>query len=248
MSLRATSWAWTVSTSPTCKLVLLALADHADEVGHCWPGSARIIEMTGLSERAVRIAIGGLVEAKAILIDRAGNGRGHSTRYVLCINGGPQRGHDMPGLEEQKAAPDAGFVPVKGASAAGKGARRAGKGAPRAPEPSRTVINQVSKKEVALRAPEPSVTIPEWMPLEAWGLYCRHRERIGKKLWTADAAILTIRDLGKFRDEGMDPAAVLEQSVANGWRGVFPLKNRPKQAPGKLDWWINDMKSGAIGR
>jgi hypothetical protein len=23
---------------------------------------------------------------------------------------------------------------------------------------------------------------------------------------------------------------------------------RPKQAPGKLDWWINDMKTGAIGR
>jgi hypothetical protein len=69
------------------------------------------------------------------------------------------------------------------------------------------------------------------MPAEAWNLYCRHRERIGKKAWTPDAITLTVRELAKFREDGMDPAAVLEQSVANGWRGVFPLKGRPRQRP-----------------
>ena len=80
------------------------------------------------------------------------------------------------------------------------------------------------------------------MPADAWNQFSRHRERISRKTWTPDAIALTIRDLGKFRAEGMDPAAILEQSVANGWRGVFPLKNRPRQQPaGKLDWMTQPL-------
>ena len=51
MSIRATTWAWTAQTTPTAKLVLLALADFADETGHCWPRVALLVEMTCLSER-----------------------------------------------------------------------------------------------------------------------------------------------------------------------------------------------------
>ena len=57
MSLRATVWAWTVETAPTAKFVLVALADHADEAGLCWPSLARLRTFTRLSERAIRHAI-----------------------------------------------------------------------------------------------------------------------------------------------------------------------------------------------
>lgn len=238
MSLRATAWAWTVPTSPTGKLVLLALADFADEVGHCWPGMSRLMEMTGLSERAVRTSLRALEAEKAIRTER-GDGRGHTSRYALLINqrgrqvpplGGAERGQEMP--ERGQQVPERGHVvPERGQEMP-----------PNRKEPSEN--RQEPKKEVALRAPEPAASLPDWMPAEAWNLYCRHRERVGKKTWTADAIALTVRELGKFRAEGMDPAAVLEQSVQNGWRGVFPIKGRPRQQerPSRLDW-MTDPKN-----
>jgi hypothetical protein len=57
MSLEATIWAWGQAKaipSPSALLVLLCLADHADEDGVCWPSQNRIEEKTGLSERCIR--------------------------------------------------------------------------------------------------------------------------------------------------------------------------------------------------
>lgn len=245
MSLRATSWAWTVPTSPTCKLVLVALADHADEVGHCWPSVARVVEMTGLSERAIRTALATLEAEERIQLERS-VGRGRTSRYALRINHHPEKVQQVQVLappEKVHVLPEkVQQVPQKVQHVPEKVQQVH----PNRKEPSEN--RKEEKKEVALRAPGPSVTLPDWMPADAWNLFNEHRERISRKTWTPAAINLTIRDLGRFRDDGMDPAAILEQSVANGWRGVFPLKSRPKQAPGKLDWWINDMKSGAIGR
>ncbi|MBU6189481.1 MAG: helix-turn-helix domain-containing protein [Betaproteobacteria bacterium] len=106
MSIRATAWAWTVQCAPTAKLVLVALADHADETGLCWPAVASLVNKTGLSERAVRSALRSLEAAAVITLGR-GDGRGHTSRYVLCING-----------SSLKPAPDAPFTDEKGADAA----------------------------------------------------------------------------------------------------------------------------------
>ena len=117
---------------------------------------------------------------------------------------------------------------------------------PNRKEPSKN--RKEDKKEVALRAPDLSVTLPDWMPADAWNAWCRHRIALSRKTWTDEAAMGCVRMLAKYRDAGDDPAEVIDQAIASGWRGLFPLKNRAKQAPGKLDWWINDMKTGAIGR
>lgn len=55
MSLKALSWAKEFRTgSPTRKLVLLAVADYADEHGVCWPSQRTIARQTELNERTVR--------------------------------------------------------------------------------------------------------------------------------------------------------------------------------------------------
>jgi len=33
-----------------------------------------------------------------------------------------------------------------------------------------------------------------------------------------------INKLGRLRNEGYDPIAVLNESIVNGWKGVFPVK------------------------
>lgn len=54
MSLERVSWAWKLPLPTATKLVLLAIADHANEDGFCWPGVVRIATKCNLSERSVQ--------------------------------------------------------------------------------------------------------------------------------------------------------------------------------------------------
>lgn len=55
MSVRAMTWAWDQRMeSPPRKLVLLALADHADDRGRCWPTIDQVAAKAELSPRTVR--------------------------------------------------------------------------------------------------------------------------------------------------------------------------------------------------
>lgn len=56
MSLEASIWAWSYagSITPSELLVLLRLANHADEDGACFPSQKYLHRKTGLSERCVR--------------------------------------------------------------------------------------------------------------------------------------------------------------------------------------------------
>lgn len=84
------------------------------------------------------------------------------------------------------------------------------------------------------RPPKGLIVVPGWIPAEAWEDWCRFRRG---KTWTPRAAELCIAKLGKLRDEGHAPQAVIEQSIANGWRGLFALSGGQRAAkPGKLDW------------
>jgi hypothetical protein len=62
VSFPAILWAWSAPTESTRKLVLLALADHANRDGVAWPSLRRIAARTGLSERTVQYALRDLQE------------------------------------------------------------------------------------------------------------------------------------------------------------------------------------------
>lgn len=53
MSLKAMVAAWQAPVKANLKLVLLALADHANDDGECWPGLKGIARKCGVTERAV---------------------------------------------------------------------------------------------------------------------------------------------------------------------------------------------------
>lgn len=65
--------------------------------------------------------------------------------------------------------------------------------------------------------------LPEWLPAEQWNDFVEHRKGKKSKL-TELATKKLIAKLDKLRQEGNDLAAVLDQSVANDWTGVFPVK------------------------
>lgn len=85
------NWAWDQSLAPTAKLILMALADAADDVGECWPSLRRISSKCLVSERTVQRALkefehGGLLSVRPRF---AHDGRQKSNVYFLIISGAP---------------------------------------------------------------------------------------------------------------------------------------------------------------
>ena len=65
--------------------------------------------------------------------------------------------------------------------------------------------------------------LPGWLPTDAWEEFAKARVAMKARL-TPKASTLLIATLGKLREQGHDPRAVIEQSLARGWRGLFPVK------------------------
>lgn len=63
--------------------------------------------------------------------------------------------------------------------------------------------------------------LPDWVPVDAWKAFLEMRTKI-RKAPTDRAVELAVAKLGRLRDDGHDPKAVLEQSVMNSWQDLFP--------------------------
>ncbi|MFB1489736.1 MULTISPECIES: DnaT-like ssDNA-binding domain-containing protein [unclassified Thiocapsa] len=89
MSRAARDWAWDCrGLTLAQRLVLLALAEYADERGEqCFPSLALLEWMTELSRRGITKALGGL---DGTLIERARGGPGRATHYRLLLSASQQ--------------------------------------------------------------------------------------------------------------------------------------------------------------
>jgi hypothetical protein len=84
------SWVWDLPVTPTEKLVLLALADHAqDDGGGAYPSVATLSRKTGLSDRMVRYVLSR--KSKQGLLAKTGNDRSGSVIYQFRFLGGAPR-------------------------------------------------------------------------------------------------------------------------------------------------------------
>ena len=85
MSIRAMNWAWGRKVSSAPKLVLLALADHTDDDGVCWPGISSVAEKTGLSSRTVRRHVANLVRLGLVAVSKQLRGDGSQTANLYHL-------------------------------------------------------------------------------------------------------------------------------------------------------------------
>lgn len=79
MSLKALTWAFEQDLKPDLKIVLLALADYANDDGTSFPGQRSIGIKTSMSERTVRTKLAELEELGYIARRRRTNGDGYRT-------------------------------------------------------------------------------------------------------------------------------------------------------------------------
>ena len=89
MSVKAMTWAFEQPISGNEKVVLLALADHANDVGECWPSISRIAEKSYVSERTVQRIISKLVKDGFLqcTIRHDTLGRTAANKYTLLWTG-----------------------------------------------------------------------------------------------------------------------------------------------------------------
>lgn len=72
------------------------------------------------------------------------------------------------------------------------------------------------------------MTLPEWIPAEAWAGYVEMRKK-AKKPMTARAEAMQIKALDAFRAAGHDLAVVLDQSTANNWTDLYEPKDKDRR-------------------
>ncbi len=82
---------------------------------------------------------------------------------------------------------------------------------------------------------EPSTSSdPPWLPADAWaGYLAMRRAKQRKAPFTDRARALVLASLERLKAEGQDVAAVLDQSVRNGWTDVYAVK-APMRANGSV--------------
>lgn len=83
MSIKVTNWVWARSESRNgARLVMLALADRADDTGFAWPSIDDLCERSKLSPRAVQKGISTLIELGELEVE-GGGGRRVRNRYRI---------------------------------------------------------------------------------------------------------------------------------------------------------------------
>lgn len=85
MSIKAMNWAWEQNLPPGSKLVLMALADNADDQGYCWPKIKTIAAKCCVSERTAQRTVKDLLDSGLLKISARFNALGGqvSNGYTL---------------------------------------------------------------------------------------------------------------------------------------------------------------------
>ena len=231
MSLQARDWAWAQPVSPSQKLVLLVLAEHANEERACWPSLRCIAGRTGLSERCIRGVLREL-ERLGLITCQCGGGR-MANRFTLQV--GPRQqlpeGQEIPGGQMVPEGQQLPPTPEPAAPQGGSTCPSEGQHVP--PNRNRTEIEpSLNRKRARTRAR--AVAPPSWIDRETWQAYLEHRRCIRAPM-SQIAQQRAITALERLRDDGQDPEAVLNQSIVNGWKGLFPVKAGNPGAPSTFD-------------
>ena len=67
------------------------------------------------------------------------------------------------------------------------------------------------------------LVLPLWLPVGAFRDFVEFRKSIRKPM-NRKAQELAVQQLEKLQAEGQDPAEVINQSILNGWQGLFAIK------------------------
>ena len=88
MSIKVMTWAWEQELPPLTKLILMAIADHADDSGYAWPGYRGIAKKCGASYRTIQRHVHSLEEQGILKVEprQRPDGSSSSNGYTVVMN------------------------------------------------------------------------------------------------------------------------------------------------------------------
>lgn len=244
MSVAATNFVWYVSTvEGSDRLVLLALADFADEDGNCFGSWGKLSQKTRLCRATVANSLKRLRDAGHLVMVEKGHRK-------LAGDGAEASTWKIPGVSEMglKLRPVQDIDP-SGLNAGPKWSKRwtqvvqdidpnvkkhkeqeeQKNTTPPASQPSPSPSSFVSPPRAKPPKFDPAtLSLPHGAGLaNAWSEFAQHRREIKAPL-TPTAAQRIVADLAAVNEATAVEA--LRKSVKHGWRGVFldDLKDTPK--------------------
>ncbi len=166
MSRIATDWVWRQEIKPaTLKLILLAVADRADEQHRCFPSIERLVADTGLNRKTVLTGLNSLTES-GLIID-TGERRGKTGRvkvYQMTI------GNETVPKAEPLNSTEIGMVPKTESSRKRNHPEIGRETVPKAEPLNSTEIGMVPKTESSRKRNHPEIgreTVPKAEPLNS---------------------------------------------------------------------------------
>ncbi|WP_181939705.1 replication protein [Pectobacterium odoriferum] len=193
-----------------------------------------IAELTGLSDTHVSDAIKALAERKIIFSQKQGMMKlvGVNAEISAWILDKPETGTKIPKT--------------------GKSFPKEGKRFPKTVDTQYKNKNS-NKPPISPKGESPkfnplSVPIPEWLDSQAWSDWVNNRNETKKPIKTERGVNAAFKLLKECLDEGHDPAAVINNSIANGYQGLFkpkfPLKKTGVARPSRP---MNHIPEGFTG-
>lgn len=223
MSIEVMTWVWRNGPKdPTARLVLLAIADHANDDGDCYPSMAGIAEKACVTERGARGIVRRL-EADGWLSTKVGGGRGGKSQYRVLMgrNTEAHSQNGIPGIanSEQETRKLTTRNPERGDTKPGTSV-----------PPNRHRTIREPNTPYTPKGDDEAVRsiLVEVMSDEVAEDFMAHRRSKRAKL-TERAANLIATDLRGHPDAD----ECVRQSIKNGWTGVFPEKFRREQSPAR---------------
>lgn len=110
----------------------------------------------------------------------------------------------------------------------GRGARRAA--------PAQVSFAELEERKAAPEAQKRGrgPALPPWLDADLWEAWRAERKARRKPL-TERAEVLQLRELERLREQGQDPKAVVEQSIARSWSGLFPVHKEQARLPARAE-------------
>jgi hypothetical protein len=111
VSIRLMSQVWALDLTQQKKIILLALADHADDEGYCFPSIRRVAWKTGYSRRSVQRIIRSLEESEIVHVSKDAPGTPGKPRvYLLELGNAPklppfETGANLAPLGDRRVTP-----------------------------------------------------------------------------------------------------------------------------------------------
>jgi len=199
------------------KLVLMMLADIADDTGRCFPSYQHVADVCEMSRRSVITHISKLEEAGFLNVTHRkskGEMLNSSNVYQLTLNSAVK--------EEEKSgenfAPPSETVALPSENSALGGSENSAPITYHSSEPINEPIKTKQKKVITK-----SIELPEWLDHNLFNDYQIMRKSI-KAPMTSRATSILINKLSELAAAGHNPNELLETAILNNWKSVFAPK------------------------